>query len=110
MVIVRGGEVGVRALLATVMRLGFATALVNATVNGPVPVTDTLPVPTLRRAFSAFWMLVARVLPLLFQAMLPVVRPLNESRKVPPVMPLPSVIVCVGASTVRSMGTPSAGL
>jgi hypothetical protein len=94
-VTLRGEPAGVSELLSTVMGPGLATLLVKAMVNGPFPVTETLPAPTLVRPASAAWMLAARVLAVLLQVMFPVAWPLNDRAKVPPVTLLPRVSVCV---------------
>ena len=51
---------------------GLATLLLKATMKGPLPVTVTLPAPTLVRAASAAWMLPARVVAVPLQLIVPV--------------------------------------
>src|SRR5262249_56703178 len=62
-------------------------------VNGRGPATATLPVPMLGRASRAFWMLVCSVAAVALQVIGPVVNPLKDSVKVPPVIVPPKVIV-----------------
>src|SRR5262245_49551947 len=108
----RGGPAGVSELRSTDITVGLTTELLKVTVYGPASglpatsVTVTLPGPTLLSAANADWISPATVEPLpLTRLMLPVFRPLNDRRNVPPVA-LPSVMLWVGASTVRSIGMP----
>src|SRR5690242_13960025 len=66
---------GVSELLAIESAMGLATLLLKTMLNGPVPVTKTLPAPTLGRVASAFWMLAASVAGVPLQLIAPVVWP-----------------------------------
>src|SRR5256885_954151 len=73
---------GVRELLASVSGPGLTTLGLKVIMNGPLPVTVTLPVPTLVKATNPDWMLAASVAGVLLQVIALVVWVLNVSLKV----------------------------
>src|SRR5690242_1927599 len=82
---------------------GVATLAAKLIVNGPEPLTETLPGPMFTRLASAASMLLANALGSASQAIGPVVWPLNVSWNVPPVIVPPNVIVW--AALVGLLGT-----